>query len=56
MHLAEEIKNIYPELQSSDFLGPEKKIMILDEGDGIEYIAKWDYEKPIPEGLVLGKP
>ena len=55
MNLAEQIKNIYPELQSSDFLGPEKKIMIVDEGDGIQYIAKWEYSQPIPAGLKLGK-
>ena len=55
MNLVEEIKSVYPDLQSWDFVGPEKKIVVVDDGDGIEYIAKWDYDKPIPKGMKLGK-
>jgi hypothetical protein len=55
MSLVAEIKSVYPELESKDFTGPENKILVVDEGDGIEYIAKWDYDKPIPEGMKLGK-
>lgn len=55
MNLIEQIKNVYPELEAKDFMSPERKILIVDEGDGIPYIAKWDYEKPIPAGLKLGK-
>jgi hypothetical protein len=29
--------------------------MLKDDGDGIQYIAKWEYSKPIPDGLKLGK-
>ena len=30
-------------------------IRLQDDGDGVEYIAKWEYSKPIPKGLKLGK-
>ena len=55
MNLVEKIKSVYPDLQSWYFVGPEKKIVVVDDGDGIEYIAKWDYDKPIPKGMKLGK-
>lgn len=55
MSLVAEIRMVYPELDSWDFVGPEKKIVVVDEGDGNEYIAKWDYDKAIPEGMKLGK-
>jgi hypothetical protein len=44
----------YPELTQLDFA--KGAIELRDDGDGIQYIAKWDYSKPIPEGLTLGKP
>jgi len=54
MSLSEQIMEIYPELTSKDFL---TKIILRDDSDGIgAYIEVWDYEKPIPEGLTLGKP
>jgi hypothetical protein len=35
----------------------EGSILLRDDSDGQgAYIAKWDYSKPIPEGLSLGKP
>lgn len=54
MGLYEIIKNVYPEINDDEFaLG---SIRLQDDGDGVQYIAKWEYEKPIPEGLTLGKP
>ena len=54
MALYKEITEVYPELTDADF-APSGKINLRDDGDGIEYIAKWDYDKPIPKGLKLGK-
>jgi hypothetical protein len=54
MNLFDEIVEIYPELTSEDF-NVRGCIELRDDGDGIQYIYKWDYSKPIPEGLKLGK-
>ena len=54
MKLWEKIIEAYPEIDPTDdwrTLG----IILQDDGDGIEYIAKWEYSKPIPDGLALGK-
>jgi hypothetical protein len=48
------IKEAYPELTDADFV-IGGSIQLLDDGDGIVYLAKWDYSKPIPAGLKLGK-
>ena len=54
MSLYEIIKNEYPELTAKDFL---KTIVLQDDSDGIgDYIAEWNYDKPIPTLLKLGKP
>jgi hypothetical protein len=50
----ETIKAAYPELTDADFV-IGGSIQLLDEGDGVVYIGRWDYSKPIPEGLKLGK-
>lgn len=55
MELDNEIKNAYPEITDEDFSPFFGTILLKDDGDGIVYIAKWDYEKPIPAGLKLGK-
>jgi hypothetical protein len=56
MSLYEQIIEGCPELATSDaFLNGT--IILQDDSDGVgAYIAKWDYSKPIPEGLTLGKP
>ena len=54
MGLYEIITEAYPELTPADFY--KGAIELRDDGDGIQYIAKWDYEQPIPDGLTLGKP
>jgi hypothetical protein len=56
MELWEKIIAEYPEIKAdSDFsaLG----IWLQDDADGLgAYISKWEYSKPIPKGLKLGKP
>jgi len=55
MNLYEKIVAIYPELPENVFA---KSIIVLrNDSDGVgDYIQKWDYEQPIPNGLTLGKP
>lgn len=53
MTLVEIIKGAYPELTNQDFM---RKIILRNDADGLgDYIAKWDYDQPIPDGLKLGK-
>ena len=53
MTIIETIKEVYPELEGKDF---ESKVLVQDDSDGQgAYIAQWNYSKPIPEGLTLGK-
>jgi hypothetical protein len=57
MDLYTEITTVYPELKITKNYDPfnDGTIQLRDDGDGIQYIAKWDYSKPIPDGLKLGK-
>lgn len=44
-----------PELEDSTAL-QDGTIILQNDSDGAgDYIAKWDYSKPIPNGLKLGK-
>jgi hypothetical protein len=53
MELWQIIRNAYPELTDADFV---KTIVLVDDADGEgAYIASWNYSKPIPDGLKLGK-
>lgn len=46
----------YPELTPADFSPSSGSIKLRDDSDGHgEYIEKWEYAKPIPEGFKLGK-
>lgn len=56
MDLYSQITAVYPELTIEDFYPELKTIILKDDGDGVQYIAEWNYSKPIPEGLTLGKP
>ena len=56
MDLFTQITNTYSELTIKDFHPESGKIVLQDDGDGIQYIAQWNYEHPIPDGLTLGKP
>ncbi len=49
------IVEVYPELTSADFHPIHGSILLADDGDGVQYIAKWEYSKPIPSGMKLGK-
>ena len=55
MDLFTQITNAYPELTEKDFRPITGSILLCDDGDGIQYIAKWEYSQPIPKGLKLGK-
>ena len=56
MSLFDEIVTIYPELTKEDFDSETGTIWLFDDSDGQgAYIGKWDYFKPIPAGLKLGK-
>jgi hypothetical protein len=56
MSLFDEIIAVYPELTTGDFL-PNGVIVLRNDSDGVgDYIEKWEYSQPIPEGLTLGKP
>ena len=56
MTLLESIFAALPEIKDNYSLFPDT-ITLRDDSDGQgAYIAKWDYSKPIPEGLSLGKP
>ena len=55
MDLFTKITNIYNELVAQDFYPGTGSILLSDDGDGIQYISKWEYPKPIPEGMKVGK-
>ncbi len=55
MSLFDELVEIYPELTDADFNPETGSIKLKDDGDGIVYIAKWDYDQPIPDGYKLAK-
>jgi hypothetical protein len=57
MTLYNQIIAVYPELtitpENDEFY--KGTILLVDDGDGITYIKEWNYSKPIPAGLKLGK-
>jgi hypothetical protein len=56
MTLYDKLVAIYPELAEDENI-LRREIVLRDDSDGQgAYIEKWDYSKPIPEGLTLGKP
>jgi hypothetical protein len=56
MNLFDEIVAIYPELTSEDFRPDIGTIWLYDDSDGLgAYIAKWEYSKPLPDGMKVGK-
>jgi hypothetical protein len=54
MDLFKKITEVYPELTDLDFID-KGTIRLYDDGDGIQYIAKWEYSKPLPNGMKVGK-
>ena len=56
MTLFEQIVSAYPELAENKDLFMDGTIMLQDDSDGQgAYIREWNYSKPIPDGLKLGK-
>jgi hypothetical protein len=49
------IINSYPELENTKIIGTD--IILRNDSDGLgDYIDTWNYDKPVPEGLAVGKP
>jgi len=56
MSLFDDIIEVYPELTNTDF-GLNGSIRLRNDSDGVgDFIEKWEYSQPIPDGLSLGKP
>ena len=56
MELWQKIVEVYPELADNQYAAFSKEIRLQDDSDGAgAYIAEWNYSKPIPDGLKLGK-
>jgi hypothetical protein len=54
--LYEQIIEAYPELTDMDFHPDSGSILLRNDADSKgDYIAKWEFSKPIPTGLKLGK-
>lgn len=55
MSLYDDLVKALPELENSGAFN-NGIIILQDDSDGLgAFIAKWDYDKPIPAGLKLGK-
>ena len=55
MGLFQDLNEALPELTDADF-GPMGTIILQNDSDGLgDYIAKWDYAEPLPDGFTLGK-
>lgn len=55
MELNQVIIEAYPELVETGLL--DAGVYLQDDSDGVgAYIREWNYSKPIPKGLKLGKP
>jgi hypothetical protein len=55
MSLYEKLIAALPELEDSSAFSNGTIILQNDADDAGDYIAKWDYTKPIPAGFKLGK-
>lgn len=55
MTIYDTIIDTYPELTTADFVPHSGSIVLADDGDGVVYVAKWEYSKPLPEGIKVGK-
>ena len=52
MSLYEEIKTVFPELEENKEAFITMQIVLKNDLDGTgDYIAKWDYSKPLPDKL-----
>jgi hypothetical protein len=55
MDLFTKLVNAIPELTVDDFHPVTGTISLKDDGDGIQYITKWDYAQSLPKGMKIGK-
>ena len=55
MELWEKIIEAYPEINPTDDFR-QLGIILQDDSDGHgAYIVKWEYSKPLPDGMKVGK-
>lgn len=55
MTLYEQVIAVYPELEKSNNFA-NGTIILQDDSDGQgAYVAAWNYSKPLPDGLKIGK-
>lgn len=55
MALYDDLVTALPELEGSDAFADGSIILQNDADETGDYIAKWEYAKPIPAGFKLGK-
>ena len=56
MGLYEKIIAALPELENNPQIFANGIIVLQDDSDGLgAYIREWNYEKPMPKGLSIGK-
>lgn len=56
MALYENLIAALPELTEADFAPITGTIVLQNDSDGIgDYISKWEYSKPVPNGFKVGK-
>ena len=56
MEIYEKIIAVYPELENESNLFYNGTITLQDDTDGFgPYIVQWNYSKPLPEGMKVGK-
>jgi hypothetical protein len=55
MSLYDQIIAAFPELENTRSFIDGTIILQNDSDDAGDYIAEWNYSKPIPDGLKLGK-
>ena len=56
MSLYDDLIAALPELTNVDFNPINGTIELRNDSDGTgDYIAKWEYHKPLPEGMKVGK-
>lgn len=54
MNLIDLIIEANPAIIRDDFL-PNGLIRLQDDGDGVQYISKWEHSETIPKGMKVGK-
>ena len=56
MALYDDLVAALPQLKDSDFVPSSGTILLQNDADEAgDYIAKWEYAKPLPAGFKLGK-